>query len=648
MKKKLFVVFMAALMAFSASACASQNGTSESQSANNTESGQTEKETDLSKNDASESQSADSAENDQTEIETSLSKIDNKAWQYNSDDDVYYQIGIPYCENPADTAYETLAIFVPSAYMNAEDNGDGTYTCEINTSKKVGNYTAETAPIVMPINTPGYSAMAALTSYSSFAEYTGAGFVYVHAGCRGRDAGAPAGVTDLKAAVRYIRYSDDTIPGSAESIFTFGMSGGGAQSALMGATGDSSLYDAYLEEIGAVSGVSDSVLGSMCWCPITNLDSADEAYEWMMGVTRSGLSDEQQQISDKLAEAFAAYINEAGIKNPDGEVLTLSESAEGIYQAGSYYDYMKTVIERSLNNFLSDTEFPYDASSGSSNGMGGFGGERHMLDGEKPSFDDGKLPNGGMENFDGEKPFLGAGAAPDRQMPEIGNVPAGQSYEDIDDITRNETAGGVSLSGTYETAQDYIDALNADREWVIYDEASNTAAITSIEDFVLACKSASKNIGAFDQLDGGQGENTLFGYGDGNGAHFDACLADILNELGSSYASDYASDLAKKDSAGNTVDVRVNMYTPLYYLLESSEGYQTSTVAKYWRIRTGIAQGDCALSTEMNLALALQNYEGVDSVDFETVWGAGHIQAERTGNSTENFIVWVNECMANE
>ena len=64
------------------------------------------------------------------------------------------------------------------------------------------------------------------------------------------------------------------------------MSGGGAQSALMGSTGDSALYDPYLEQIGAVSGVSDAVLGSMCWCPITSLDSADEAYEWMMGVTR--------------------------------------------------------------------------------------------------------------------------------------------------------------------------------------------------------------------------------------------------------------------------------------------------------------------------------------------------------------------------
>ena len=571
----------------------------------------------------------------ETEAVTNLPKVDQTAWQYNADDDVYYQIGISYCETPADTAYETLAIFVPGAFMTATDNGDGTYTCEIDPDAVVGAYTAETAPIVMPINTPGYSAMAALTSYASFTSYTDEGFVYVHAGCRGRDAGAPAGVTDLKAAVRYLRYTDDVVPGNAERIFTFGMSGGGAQSALMGSTGDSALYDAYLEEIGAVTGVSDAVLGSMCWCPITNLDTADEAYEWMMGVTRSGLTEEEQHISDQLAEAFAAYINSAGIKDPDGLVLTLSESADGIYQAGSYYDYMKTVIEESLNHFLSDTEFPYDASSASGGRRGGFGGGI-------PGGFGGQNPFGGEQRPErGEgTPDFGAEQKPDGEMMS-GEV----SFEELDDITRNETTGGVSLSGTYETAQDYIDALNADREWVHYDAATNTASITSIEDFVLACKSASKNLGAFDQLDGGQGENTLFGYGDGDGAHFDAILAEILNELGNNYAADYAEDLTKQDSAGNTVDYRVKMYTPLYYLLESSEGYQESTVAKYWRIRTGIAQGDCALSTEMNLALALENDERVESVDFETIWGAGHTQAERSGNSTDNFIDWVNACL---
>ena len=211
-------------------------------------------------------------------------------WEYNADDNVYYQIGISYCKTPADSSYETLAVFVPGDYFTGSENGDGTHTCEIDPDASVNGYSAKTAPIVMPIETPGYTAQAALTSYTSLTEYMEAGLVYVHAGCRGRDAGAPAGVTDLKAAIRYLRYTDDVTPEDAEKIFVFGMSGGGAQSALVGATGDSSLYEPYLNAIGAVSGVSGAVYGSMDWCPITNLDSADEAYEWMMGVTRSGLS----------------------------------------------------------------------------------------------------------------------------------------------------------------------------------------------------------------------------------------------------------------------------------------------------------------------------------------------------------------------
>ena len=279
---------------------------------------------------------------------------------------------------------------------------------------------------------------------------------------------------------------------------------------------------------------------------------------------------------------------------------------------------------------------------GGHGGMTFGNGERQ--DGERPDFGDGDGPDfGEYGRPDGE------GATPFGEEEMSGDMTAAedkQPYEAMDDITRNESTGGLSLSETYETAQDYIDALNADGEWVIYDASANNATITSIEDFVMAFKSASKNIGAFDQLDEGQGENTLFGYGDGDGAHFDAVLAQILTDLGSSYASAYAEDLTQTDDTGNTVDVRLNMYTPLYYLLESSEGYETSTVAKYWRIRTGIAQSDCALSTEMNLALALENYSGVENVDFETVWGAGHTQAERTGSSTDNFIAWVNECMS--
>ena len=577
---------------------------------------------------STEAASSNSSAAKTTTATTNLAKLDMTKWLYNADDDVYYQLGIVYCETPADESYEQLAVFVPGAYMTSTENGDDTYTCELNTSAKLNGYTASTAPVVMPINTPGYSAQSALTEYKSVTDYTSQGFVYVHAGCRGRDDGAPAGVTDLKAAIRYIRYCDAEIAGDSESIFVFGMSGGGAQSAIVGATGDSELYDPYLKAIGAVQGVSDAVLGSMDWCPITNLDTADAAYEWMMGATRSGLSDDEQAISDSLAKAYASYINSAGFTDENGNSLTLTESSDGIYQSGTYYDYIKSVIEESLNNFLADTAFPYDASSSSKGGMGGGPSGGGMPSGEKP---------------DGAP----SGDPPSGSKPDGGNSSEeATSIENVDQITRNDTSSsGVSTSGTYETAQDYIDALNANGEWITYDASTNKATITSVEAFVKACKNASKNLGAFDQLDAGQGENTLFGYGDGNGAHFDSTLSTILSELKSEYASSYSEDLSRTDSVGYTAEQRVNMYTPLYYLLKSQDGYGTSTVAKYWRIRTGIEQSDTSLTTEVNLALALESYEGVKDVDFETVWGQGHTEAERAGDSTSNFIEWVNSCM---
>lgn len=571
---------------------------------------------------------AENGEDMEDSIVTALSKIDNTKWNYKEEDDVYWKIEIPYCENPASLEYETLGIFVPAAYMNASDNGDGTYTCSMAEDGTVGGYTAATAPIVIPVNTPGYMAMAAPSDYvSSAADYTDAGFIYVNAGCRGRNEGAPAGVTDLKAAVRYLRYNEGNMPGSMDRIFTFGMSGGGAQSALMGATGDSELYLPYLEAIGAVMGVSDAVAGSMCWCPVTNLDYADEAYEWNMGMTRSGLEEDMQALSDGMAEAFAAYINELELKDEDGNVLVLTQSETGIYQAGSYYDYMKEVIETSLNHFLEDTEFPYTASSG---GMGMGGG-----------LPDGGFPGGrGEENEPGG---TGARAGGNGEGFQGGGFVDENGQMQNDGINRGFAQKEAAEPVTYETVQDYIDGLNEDGLWVVYDSVSNTASVTSVEDFIKNCKQASKNVGAFDDLEKIQGENVLFGYGDGAGAHFDPVMAELLKE-NETYGAAYASDLEREDFVGNTVKTRVDMYNPMYYLSSYYEGYQTSKVAEYWRIRTGITQGDTALATEMNLTLALENYGR--QVDFETVWETGHTMAERTGTSTGNFIEWVNACLS--
>ena len=157
---------------------------------------------------------------------TNLSKPDMAKWRYNEEFDIYYQTGVGYSEKPADEQYEQLAVFVPGAFFDESDNGDGTYTCKVSENSEINGYSAKSAPILMPIETPGYASAMALTDeilttrkgiFEQFCEYTSQGFVLVLSGCRGINEGAPAGVTDLKAAIRYIRYADDVLAGDAES-----------------------------------------------------------------------------------------------------------------------------------------------------------------------------------------------------------------------------------------------------------------------------------------------------------------------------------------------------------------------------------------------------------------------------------------------
>ena len=92
---------------------------------------------------------------------------------------------------------------------------------------------------------------------------------------------APVSVADLKAGIRFLRKNKELIPGNMERIISVGISAGGAMSTLLGCTGDGYEYDSELEKMGAVLDESDAIFGAQCYCPITDLDYADFAYEWM-------------------------------------------------------------------------------------------------------------------------------------------------------------------------------------------------------------------------------------------------------------------------------------------------------------------------------------------------------------------------------
>jgi hypothetical protein len=365
--------------------------------------------------------------------------------------------------------------------------------------------------------------------------------------------------------------------------------------------------------------------------------SADAAYEWNMGqFSNSGTRAEgtfTRQLSQDLASSYADYINALGLQNASGAALTLADGGEGIACAGTYYDYVKGQVETSLNNFLVDTTFPYAPSNSFNADMGAGGGASGGPSGDR---------SGGGPSGDR------SGGAPS------GGKPSGSSTDAPGGS--GQSAPNSSESTSYETASDYIAALNGDSAWIAYDEASNTATITGLAGFVAACKSPSKDVGAFDALDRSQAENQVFGDESTEGLHFDATMAVLLkrnaddyaklSDWDASYPTDYANDRKYVDAQGKSSDFRQEIYDPLYFLSDAYEGAGTSTPAPHWRIRTGITQGDTASTTEINLALALAAADGVRDVDFATVWGQGHTMAERTGSSTDNFITWVNDCCA--
>ncbi len=226
---------------------------------------------------------------------------------------------IPYVTNPVDKDYESLDVSVPIKV-------DGVAVDATN------------APILFAIGVGGYmssdnvgSGMGGSGGGDSRASIRkglalAAGYVVVSPGCRGRDnkaadgtyyGKAPAAIVDLKAAVRYLRHNDAMMPGNADWIVSAGVSAGGALSALLGASGNSLMYDAYLKEIGAAE-EGDDIYASACFCPIMDLDHADMAYEWMYGPlpARSGPVD--QELSKQLKYAFAGYQASLNLNGKNG------------------------------------------------------------------------------------------------------------------------------------------------------------------------------------------------------------------------------------------------------------------------------------------------------------------------------------------
>lgn len=563
-------------------------------------------------------------------------RLDMGAWNYDDDNDVWWQNGLTYCLEPASETYEQLAIYVPGPYFSGEQNGR-TWTCAVNADAEVAGLTPATAPVVMPLNPGDLAGQAAPTAYSydGLATYLSRGLVYVYAGFRGRNSGydsvtneffsggAPWAVADLKAAVRFLRYNASLLPCDASRVFTFGHAGSGGLSAVLGASGDAADYAEYLDAIGAITHdpdgneLSDATFGAMCWCPSTSFEVSDAGYEWLAGQhSTEGARAEgtwTRQLSQDLAGAYAGVVADLGLVDEQGGALTLDETSGGTFVAGTYHDYLTGIVTEGANAFFAQTSFPYTP--------------------ERVTQANGNFPGDGNLKADEEEAIARASGS-------------GEDEQDAD--------AAATQPVTYDSVDDYVEALNRDYTWITYNARRSEASISDLASFVTHCRPASAGVCAYDSPERDQPANQLFGNDENDSVHFDGTVLALLTQNAEAYAKltgwderyldEWSADLALSDSFERTVPQRVQMYDPLNYLCGGCEGFGTATVAPHWRVNTGLMQTASTLTCEANLVAALRAYDGVSDVAFTPVWGQGRVLAERSGDAQENFVAWVRQC----
>ena len=232
----------------------------------------------------------------------------------------------------------------------------------------------------------GYSASYCEVDPSLIMGYLQEGYVAVEVQTRGKETQDeegnfigqfPALIVDMKAAVRYLKANDEILPGSSDHIISRGFSSGGAVSAMLGATGNSPIFEDYLKEIGAAD-ATDDIFIALASAPITNLSSADASYEWYhkandsywlfnaMAADREGndISDvfpvgrdnvyplgsnilggaHEDELSALLYDRFVDYVRDLG--------FDLGEDG----RSGEFYDGLGELYSASLTEFLARYE----------------------------------------------------------------------------------------------------------------------------------------------------------------------------------------------------------------------------------------------------------------------------------------------------
>ena len=526
---------------------------------------------------------------------------------------------ILYTQAATTPKFQRMSIFVPGPYLSAPGI--------IDPEGRMGKFTAQTAPVIFENNSGGYMQMPHTWlggPRDESEKYLARGMVYVTCGCRGHDSrdreGRPCGkspwtLVDLKTAIRFLRHNAAALPGDFGKIVSVGFSAGGAMSALLGVTGNAPRYEKYLAENGAFMEERDDVYAAQVYCPITDLDHADLAYEWQFRNDRESepspagpggpFTPFQSALSAQLAAAYAAYFNGLGLTDPaTGHALTLEENGHG----GSAYAYLMARLEDSATEFLSRLDC---GALPVAYGVADYLSGNYTYKVKKLPFGPGKKDEIGLHH-------AGPGAAlPPELKKEHGGEPPS-----LGEILSRPPKGTPYRGLEFPTE----DAPGTDkRAWLRWD--GKRASITSLDDYLRNHRRRMKPCPAFDALGKDSAENREFATPEAAGVHFDAYIAPAFEALRERFPEEYAeyrgAYAAVEDD--EALSERKYLLNPMNFI----GGKERCDSAAHFRVRVGAQDADAAFTVSMALALKLAQ-AGKD-VDYALVWDQPHCEADYPG-----------------
>ena len=545
-------------------------------------------------------------------------------WTWIEEADCWCLENVVYCKQPCAPELQNLNLFVPAPYLSADGTVQGDAAC--------GSFRAGDAPIVLQSAVMGYSQAPAaswrphsdMPDQRMMAQMLREGMIFVTVGVRGRqtrDADgryigkAPAYLVDAKAAIRFLRHNHNLLPGDVDRMFFVGVSAGGNLAALVGTTIDSPRFDPYLRGIGAFMDETDSVKAVAPFCPITDLEHADMAYEWMFPRSAGAPKDtpapggtggssggpgpaKGMPAPGGMSEPSGSPGPAKGMPAPGG----MSEPSGGpgavdkAPEEDSVQEETTEAFRRACAPALSHAYVSYINSLSLHDPEDGhplnLTGER---EGSFAQYLREKLEDSATKYLTriGTDPSIPAGSVPDYLS---GN------YTEM----RRGPGGPKEVSG--------IDK----RGWLSWD--GSRAHISSTWDMEGEYLQPFKNCPSFDGLDMEYFENEEFGGENEERVHFNISFLQVLEALKEDFPGVYEkyAPLYREAAQSALIRDQIDLLNPLHFIRDESG----DTICGHFRIRVGSMDPHTSFSTAALLALSLQE-KGAD-VDYEFTWEMNH------------------------